>query len=220
MNKYILPELSYAYNALEPYIDAKTMEIHHTKHHNAYVTNLNAALEKYPQLFEMPLENLLANIATLPEEIRTVVRNNGGGHYNHSLFWKVLGNIQGQGPEGEFSDAINRTFGSPENFKTEFEKAAAARFGSGWAWLSVNRQGELAVHSTANQDSPVMESLIPILGLDVWEHAYYLTYQNRRLDYIKAFWNIVNWKQVEINYRNALEEINEYFNPATLRKVS
>lgn len=220
MKKYILPDLPYNYKALEPYIDARTIEIHHTKHHNAYVTNLNAALEKYPHLFEVPLEKLLADIAALPQEIQTAVRNNGGGHLNHSMFWKTMGESRELKPEGELEEALIKKFGATENFREEFEKAAATRFGSGWAWLSVNIEGEPVVHSTANQDSPLMEGLIPVLGLDVWEHAYYLNYQNRRADYVKAFWNIVNWRQVEINYRKALEEIMNQYTADKMRKVS
>ena len=196
------------------------MELHHTKHHRAYVDNLNTALEKYPHLFELSLENLLANLASLPEEIRMAVRNHGGGHYNHSLFWRVMGEDRNEEPSGEFTEALNRTFGSLQNFRERFEKEAAARFGSGWVWLSVNALGELIVHSAANQDSPIMEGLIPVLGLDLWEHAYYLTHQNRRGDYIKAFWNVVNWREVEKNYSQALRDIGSCLTPAALRKVS
>ncbi|MEJ5361655.1 MAG: superoxide dismutase [Spirochaetota bacterium] len=206
MKRYTLPPLPYEYNALEPYIDAKTMEIHHTKHHAAYIEKLNGALDKYTHLYELPLEHLLANLPTLPEDIRTVVRNNGGGHYNHSLFWKILGG-RGHLPQGKVLEAIKKTFGAVDNFVEEFSTAALNRFGSGWAWLSVNAIGELVVHSTPNQDSPIMEGLLPVLGLDVWEHAYYLTYQNRRGDYIKAFFNIINWNQVEENYNKALEAV-------------
>ncbi|HOO73216.1 MAG TPA: superoxide dismutase [Spirochaetota bacterium] len=218
--KYQLPELGFEYNALEPYIDAKTMEIHYGKHHQGYVNNLNAALEKHPSLFELPLEKLLANIASLPEEIRTTVRNNGGGHANHSLFWEILSSGAGAAPGGNLGEAITGSFGSFDAFRAEFEKAAASRFGSGWAWLSVNALGQLVVHSTPNQDSPIMEGLVPILGLDVWEHAYYLQYQNRRPDYIKAFWNVVNWNAVSRNYASALESIKTCFTPGSLRKVS
>ncbi len=222
--RYTLPELPYAFNALEPYIDAKTMEIHHGKHHQAYVNNLNAALEKHPGLFEKPLENLLGNLDSVPEDIRTLVRNNGGGHLNHSMFWKIIGPGRGGTPAGLLHDDLVRAFGSFENFIAEFEKAAAARFGSGWAWLSVDAQGKLVVHSTANQDSPLMEGLTPIFGLDVWEHAYYLSYQNRRADYIKAFWKVVDWNAVSANYTGALDAINTgcedtYSGPA-FRKVS
>lgn len=207
MKRYILPQLPYEYTALEPYIDAKTMEIHHNKHHAAYIEKLNAALDKHPHLYELSLEHLLANLSTIPEDIRTVVRNNGGGHYNHSLFWKVLGG-RGSLPLGQVLEAITKTFGTVEKFIEEFSNAAVNRFGSGWAWLSVNALGQLVVLSTPNQDSPIMEGLLPILGLDVWEHAYYLTYQNRRAEYVKAFWNIVNWHQVEENYKKALEAVS------------
>ncbi|MBN1532596.1 MAG: superoxide dismutase [Spirochaetes bacterium] len=220
MSRHSLPDLPYAYNALEPYIDAKTMEIHHGKHHGTYVTKLNAALEKHPHLFDLSLEHLLANLASLPEEIRNDVRNNGGGHLNHSLFWEILGGHEGSAPAGEFADALVKRFGSIENFRKEFENAAAQRFGSGWAWLSVNALGELVVHSTANQDSPIMEGLIPVIGLDVWEHAYYLTYQNRRPDYIMAFWRLINWKRAEINYRRALKDIKGCLNPGSIRRAS
>lgn len=220
MKKHILPDLPYAYNALEPYIDARTMEIHHAKHHAAYVEKLNAALDRHPHLYERSLESLLADISALPEDIRTAVRNHGGGHHNHSLFWRILGGREGEAPEEDLYDALIATFGSIDNFKSEFEQAAASRFGSGWAWLSMNDRGELVVHSTANQDSPLMEGLVPILGLDVWEHAYYLTYQNRRPDYIKAFWSVVNWKEAGVNYRNARQEISRRRSAAAHRKAS
>jgi Fe-Mn family superoxide dismutase len=220
MNKYTLPTLPYDYNALEPYIDAKTMEIHHDKHHAAYVSKLNAALDKYPHLFEVPIENLLANLSSVPEDIRSDVRNNGGGHYNHSMFWLIMGKDMGGSPVGDLSKAILNRFGTFDTFKKAFENVAAQRFGSGWAWLSINAFGELVIHSTANQDSPLMEGLIPIFGLDVWEHAYYLSYQNRRPDYINAFWNVMNWKQANINYRNALNNIESCFSVAAIRKAS
>lgn len=208
MNRFSLPDLPYAYNALEPYIDAKTMEIHHMRHHGTYVEKLNAAIDKYPHLFDRSIESLLSDIGGLPEDIRDAVRNHGGGHHNHSLFWKILtpGNESGT-PGGELWEALIKAFGSVEDFKNKFAQAAANRFGSGWAWLSMNSRGELVVHSTANQDSPLMEGLIPIIGLDVWEHAYYLTYQNRRPDYIKAFWSVMNWKEAGVNLKNAREEI-------------
>jgi len=179
------------------------MEIHHGKHHAAYVQKLNAAVEKHPALAGLPVETLLANLASLPADIRDEVRNNGGGHYNHSLFWKLLKGGSRPAPEGDLAAAIVARFGSLDAFRTEFAAAATKRFGSGWAWLSLNALGELVVHSTPNQDSPIMEGLVPILGLDVWEHAYYLKYQNRRPEYIDAWWNIVNWKQVAENFGKA-----------------
>lgn len=189
-----LPKLSYAYDALEPHIDAKTMEIHHTKHHNTYVTNLNAAVEG-TEFASKDLLDLISNIDALPADKQTAVRNNGGGHANHSLFWEILTPGGSSTPTGELASAIDAKFGSLNAFKDEFAKAAAGRFGSGWAWLVVDG-GELAITSTPNQDSPVMEGKTPILGLDVWEHAYYLNYQNRRPDYVSAFWNVVNWDVV------------------------
>ncbi|WP_243386314.1 superoxide dismutase [Bacillus kexueae] len=197
-----LPKLPYEYDALEPHIDKETMNIHHTKHHNAYVTNLNAALEGNEELLSKSVEEVVANLDAVPEEKRTAVRNNGGGHANHTLFWTILSPNGGGAPAGELADAINAKFGSFESFKEEFSKAAATRFGSGWAWLVVNN-GELEVTSTPNQDSPLMEGKTPILGLDVWEHAYYLNYQNRRPDYISAFWNVVNWDEVARLYNEA-----------------
>ncbi|HLR70350.1 MAG TPA: superoxide dismutase [Pseudogracilibacillus sp.] len=199
MSKFELPELPYAYDALEPTIDKETMNIHHTKHHNTYVTNLNAALEGHNDLQNKSIEDLVSDLNAVPEDIRTAVRNNGGGHANHSLFWKILSPSGGGAPSGELADKINEKFGSFDNFKEEFQKAAATRFGSGWAWLVVNN-GELEVTSTPNQDSPLMEGKTPILGLDVWEHAYYLKYQNRRPEYAKAFWDKVNWDEVTKNY--------------------
>ncbi len=202
-----LPELPYSYDALEPYIDARTMEIHHTKHHAGYVKKLNAALEKYPKLAGYTLEELLRNLESVPEDIRTAVRNNGGGHYNHSLFWRIMGPNAGGNPRGELLDAIVKTFGSFEEFKERFSKAAATRFGSGWAWLAVTRFGDLVVFSTPNQDNPVMMGIVPVLGLDVWEHAYYLKYQNRRTEYIENWWNVVNWEEVAKNYKEALDRL-------------
>ncbi|WP_455662398.1 superoxide dismutase [Pradoshia sp.] len=199
---YSLPQLPYEYDALEPHIDKETMNIHHTKHHNTYVTNLNAALEGHEDLAGKSLEELLANIESVPESIRTAVRNNGGGHANHSLFWELLSPNGGGEPTGELAEAIKAKFGSFESFKEEFAKAATTRFGSGWAWLTV-KDGELELYSTANQDSPLMEGKTPILGLDVWEHAYYLNYQNRRPEYIASFWNIVNWDEVSKRYASA-----------------
>ncbi len=200
---HTLPDLPYSYDALEPYIDARTMEIHHSKHHNGYVSNLNAALEKYPELLDLPVETLLRNINSVPEDIRTAVRNNGGGHANHSLFWTVMGPNAGGAPTGELAAAIEQAFGSFDAFKDLFSKAAATRFGSGWAWLVVDGFGKLAVYSTANQDSPYMDGHTPILGLDVWEHAYYLKYQNRRPEYISNWWNAVNWEAVAERYAKA-----------------
>jgi Fe-Mn family superoxide dismutase len=190
-----LPELPYAYDALEPHIDARTMEIHHTKHHRAYVDKLNAALDKHPDLQKKSLEALLREINKVPEDIRTAVRNNGGGHANHSLFWTVMRKGGGGEPAGTLADAVKTTFGDFAKFRQLFSDAGANRFGSGWAWLVVSA-GKLAVESTPNQDSPLMEGKTPILGLDVWEHAYYLKYQNRRPEYIAAWWNVVNWDEV------------------------
>ena len=194
---HTLPPLPYPTNALEPHIDAQTMEIHHGKHHNAYVTNLNAALEKAPELQDKPLDELLRNLNSVPEAIRTAVRNNGGGHWNHSQFWPSMGPNGGGEPTGKLADAIRSAFGDFEKFKEAFNAAGAARFGSGWVWL-VNEGGKLAITSTPNQDNPLMDGKAPpILGNDVWEHAYYLKYQNRRPDYLKAWWNTVNWGEVE-----------------------
>lgn len=203
--KHILPPLPYPYDALEPYIDTKTMEIHHTKHHQAYVDKLNSALEKYPELFEKPLEELLKNINQVPEEIRQAVINNGGGHHNHSLFWLVMApaNKGGGGqPKGALAKEINKIWGSFEKFKEEFTNAALGIFGSGWAWLDIFN-GKLKICTTANQNSILMENKIPILNLDVWEHAYYLKYQNRRAEYIENWWNVVNWQEVEKNFEKA-----------------
>ena len=200
--KHELPRLPYDYTALEPYVDAQTMEIHYTKHHNGYVTKLNGALEKYPELQEKSLKELLTDLNAVPEYIRTAVRNNGGGHMNHSMFWTVMKNAEGQKPEGDLLAAIEEKFGSFDEFKTVFSDAAATRFGSGWAWL-VLKDGKLEVMSTANQDNPVSEGYEPILGLDVWEHAYYLKYQNRRPEYIENWFNVVNWDQVAKLYKEA-----------------
>jgi len=197
-----LPALPYANNALEPHIDELTMQIHHDRHHGAYVNNLNAALEGHADLQAKSLHDLLANINSVPENIRTAVRNNGGGHANHSLFWETLSPNGGGQPTGALADAINKKFGNFDAFKEAFGKAATTRFGSGWAWLVVDN-GELAVLSTANQDNPVMDGKTAILGLDVWEHAYYLKYQNKRPDYIGAFWNVVNWAEVNKRYEAA-----------------
>ncbi|EOH79112.1 MULTISPECIES: superoxide dismutase [Enterococcus] len=196
---YTLPDLPYAYDALEPYIDEETMHLHHDKHHNTYVTNLNAAIEKHPELGEKKVEELLADFSSVPEDIQTAVRNNGGGHANHTFFWEILGPNAGGEPTGAIKEAIEETFGSFEDFKEEFKTAATGRFGSGWAWLVV-KDGKLAITSTANQDSPLMDGQTPVLGLDVWEHAYYLKYKNVRPEYINAFWSVVNW-----------DKVNEYF---------
>jgi len=192
---HVLPELPYAYDALEPYIDARTMEIHHGKHHAGYVAKLNAALEGHPELQAMKVRELLQDVKKVPEDIQAVI-NNGGGHANHSLFWKVMGPGKGGTPSGELAGALDSVFGSFDGFKEAFSNQAATRFGSGWAWLGLDASGKLHVGSTANQDSPIMMGHKPILGLDVWEHAYYLNYQNRRPDYIAAFWNVVNWDKV------------------------
>ncbi|XJZ26239.1 superoxide dismutase [Bacillota bacterium Lsc_1132] len=197
-----LPQLPYAYDALEPHIDKETMNIHHTKHHNTYVTNLNNALQGNEELLGKTVEEVISNLNAVPESVRTAVRNNGGGHANHALFWQLLSPNGGGEPTGELADAINKKFGSFADFKEEFTKAATTRFGSGWAWLAVNN-GELEVTSTPNQDSPLMEGKTPILGLDVWEHAYYLKYQNRRPEYINSFWNVVNWDEVAKRYSAA-----------------
>ncbi len=200
---FTLPELPYAENALEPHIDAKTMNIHRTKHHQAYINNVNAALEKHPDWAAKSVEDLLKNLAMVPEDIRTVVRNNGGGHANHSLFWTVMKPNGGGEPTGDLAAAIKDSFTTFAAFKEAFAKAATTRFGSGWAWLSVDGGGKLMVESTANQDSPLTDGHTPILGLDVWEHAYYLNYQNRRPDYIGAFFNVVNWDEVTRRYKAA-----------------
>jgi Fe-Mn family superoxide dismutase len=193
---YELPPLPYPFDALEPHIDAKTMEIHHDKHHQAYITNANNALKDYPQLAAKPVEELIADLSAVPESIRTAVRNNAGGHANHSLFWLILGPNAGGSPKGKLADAITSKFGSFDQFKEKFQAAGAGRFGSGWAWLVVNKAGDLEISSTPNQDSPIMDGIKPLFGIDVWEHAYYLKYQNRRPDYLKAVWNVVNWDAV------------------------
>ncbi|MBO0454046.1 superoxide dismutase [Candidatus Enterococcus murrayae] len=195
---YTLPDLPYGYDALEPYIDVETMHLHHDKHHNTYVTNLNAAIEKYPELAEQSVEELVTNLNEVPEDIRTAVRNNGGGHANHSFFWKIMAPNAGGEPTGAIKDAIDEAFGSFEKMKEEFKTAATGRFGSGWAWLVLNN-GKLEITSTANQDNPLTDGKTPIIGLDVWEHAYYLKYKNVRPDYIAAFWDVVNWDQANEN---------------------
>ncbi|KUP05993.1 superoxide dismutase [Bacillus coahuilensis m2-6] len=197
-----LPQLPYAYDVLEPHFDKETMNIHHTKHHNAYVTKLNDALAGHDELLSKSVEEVIANLDAVPESARTAVRNNGGGHANHSLFWTILSPNGGGNPTGELGEAINNKFGSFDEFKSQFAAAAAGRFGSGWAWLIVNN-GELEITSTPNQDSPIMEGKTPVLGLDVWEHAYYLNYQNRRPDYIDSFWNVVDWDAVNTRYNEA-----------------
>ncbi|MCA9902701.1 MAG: superoxide dismutase [Anaerolineae bacterium] len=197
---HTLPDLPYAKDALEPNIDAMTMEIHHDRHHAGYVNNLNAALAKHPELEGKSLDDLLSNLADVPEDIRTAVRNNGGGHWNHSLFWQVMSPNGGGAPSGALSAAINAAFGSFDEFKAQFKAAAGGRFGSGWAWLIVAPDGSLSVTSTPNQDTPLMEGKKAILGLDVWEHAYYLKYQNKRPDYVDAWWNVVNWAEVARRY--------------------
>ncbi len=208
MPKYELPPLPYAFDALEPHIDARTMEIHHDKHHATYVNNANAALEALPELQDLTPEQLIADLSRVPDDKRTALRNNAGGHVNHSLFWTVLGQGKGGEPTGDLANAINEAFGSFDAFKQKFEAAATTRFGSGWAWLVV-QNGNLAVVSTANQDNPLMGEGVagvsgtPILGVDVWEHAYYLKYQNRRPDYLKAFWNVVDWDAVAQRYQAA-----------------
>jgi Fe-Mn family superoxide dismutase len=195
-----VPPLPYEYNALEPHIDEQTMRIHHDKHHAAYVNNLNAALEKHSQLQQKSIDELLRGVNSLPDEIKTAVRNNGGGHANHTMFWEIMGPGKGSNPTGAIAEAIKSTFGSFDAFKEQMNKAGAARFGSGWAWL-IDAGGKLAIESTANQDSPIMEGKKPILGIDVWEHAYYLKYQNRRPDYLNAWWNVVNWDAVNKRFK-------------------
>ncbi|RSL30925.1 superoxide dismutase [Salibacterium salarium] len=202
MANHQLPELPYAFNALEPHIDEETMKIHHGKHHNTYVTKLNAALEGHDDLANKDVNELISDLNALPDSIRTAVRNNGGGHSNHSLFWQILSPNGGGEPSGDLADAIKSKWGSFDKFKEEFKNTALGRFGSGWAWLVVNN-GELEVQDTLNQDSPIMEGKTPILGIDVWEHAYYLNYQNRRPDYVEAFWNLVNWDEVAKRYSQA-----------------
>ncbi|HKY84365.1 MAG TPA: superoxide dismutase [Anaerolineales bacterium] len=198
-----LPPLPYAHDALEPHIDARTMEIHHGKHHAAYVNNLNAALEGHPNLLNKGIEDLVRNLDAVPEAVRTAVRNNGGGHANHSMFWTLMGPGQGGAPKGDVAKGIDKAFNSFEAFKEAFAKAAMGRFGSGWAWLVTEAGGGLKIVSTGNQDTPVSDGQSPVLGLDVWEHAYYLKYQNRRADYVSAWWNVVNWGEVDRLYRAA-----------------
>ncbi len=196
MAKHSLPDLPYSFNALEPHIDARTMEIHHDRHHQGYVNKLNAALEKHPNLQEKSIQDLLRGIDSVPQDIRTAVRNNGGGHANHSLFWEIMSPDGGGEAEGDLADAIDDAFGSFGDFREKLTNAASGQFGSGWGWLVVRSGGDLAVYSTPNQDSPYMNGDTPVLGVDVWEHAYYLNYQNKRGDYLKAWWNVVNWPAV------------------------
>ena len=193
---YEVPPLPYAYNALEPYIDEQTMHLHHDKHHAAYVTNLNAAIEKHPELGKKSAEELLRHLSSVPEDIRTAVRNNGGGHVNHTMFWQIMGPHKGGNPSGAVGDVINKSFGGFDKFKEAFEKAGLGQFGSGWAWLVRTKGGEFKITSTPNQDNPMSNGDFPVLGNDVWEHAYYLKYQNRRADYLKAWWNVLNWDEV------------------------
>ncbi|GIW65275.1 MAG: superoxide dismutase [Mn] [Candidatus Parcubacteria bacterium] len=207
---YTLPKLNYSYDALEPYIDARTMEIHHTKHHQAYIDNLNKAIEAHPEFENYSPEALLASINSIPQDIRQIVINHGGGHSNHSLFWKILApknspETNNGEPKEKTKEIIISNFNSFENFKLKFNEVAKSHFGSGWAWLAINSLNKPEIYSTLNQNSPYMEGKIPILGLDLWEHAYYLKYQNRRVEYIDAFWNIINWQQVEENLLNALK---------------
>ncbi len=199
---HTLPTLPYAFTALEPHIDARTMELHFTKHHQAYVDNLNKALDKHPELHEKSVEELVADLDMIPEDIRSVVRNHGGGHLNHSFFWQVMAPATGASPQGELAKAIDQSFQSFDAFKEQFAAAGVSRFGSGWAWLVVDGKN-LSVMTTPNQDNPITEGKTPILGVDVWEHAYYLHYQNRRADYVKAWWNVVNWSEVERRFTDA-----------------
>jgi Fe-Mn family superoxide dismutase len=200
---FTLPPLPYDYNALEPHIDARTMQIHHDKHHAGYVRNLNKAIAPYPDLASISAEDMLKDISQVPEPIRTTVRNNAGGHVNHSMFWEIMSPNGGGEPTGAIAAVITDTFGNFENLKTAFNQAGASRFGSGWAWLVMDKQGNLKVISTPNQDSPLLEGMFPVMGNDVWEHAYYLNYQNRRGDYLKAWWNLVNWEEVNKRFLNA-----------------
>ncbi len=204
--EFILPPLPYAYDALEPHIDRRTMQIHHDKHHAAYVKNLNGAIAKYPQLKGKTAETLIQTLKTLPEDIRTTVRNNGGGHINHSMYWQIMAPKAGGAPTGEMAAAITKTFGSFAEFKKQFNEAGMKRFGSGWVWLVRSKEGKLQVMTTANQDSPLMEGFFPIMGNDLWEHAYYLLYQYRRADYLTAWWNVINWSEVNKRYAEALKE--------------
>ncbi|MGL5806714.1 MAG: superoxide dismutase [Xenococcaceae cyanobacterium] len=200
---FMLAPLPYAYDALEPHIDAETMKIHHDRHHATYVKNLNEAVNKYPQLKNRSVDNLIANLDSIPAEVRTKIRNNGGGHLNHTMFWEIMGPNAGGEPKGAIAEAIQKGFGSFSSFQNEFNEAGKARFGSGWAWLVMDKNKQLKVTNTANQDSPLMEGLFPIMGNDVWEHAYYLKYRNKRDEYLKQWWNVVNWNEVEKRYQQA-----------------
>jgi superoxide dismutase, Fe-Mn family len=200
---YELPPLPYDYSALEPYIDTQTMQLHHDKHHQAYVTNLNNALQGQAQYENMAIEDLIGGLNSVPDAVRTAVRNNGGGHLNHSMFWQIMKPNGGGEPTGDLANAINAAFGSFDNFKTQFNDAGVKRFGSGWTWLAMGQGGQLQVLSTANQDSPLTDGLYPIMGNDVWEHAYYLKYQNRRPDYLAAWWNVVNWDEITKRFQQA-----------------
>jgi Fe-Mn family superoxide dismutase len=207
MKKFELPELPYAYDALEPVIDARTMEIHHSKHHNGYVTNLNAALEKHPDLEVKCVADLLKDLDSVPEDIRTAVRNNGGGHFNHKIFWSVMAPAGSTELHGDLKEAIDRDLGSYDEFLTKLSDAAKTRFGSGWGWLVVNKEGKLEVVSTPNQDNPVSDGHFPVLGIDVWEHAYYLNYQNRRPDYVSEWFKVINWDEAERRYQKGLKKV-------------
>ncbi len=200
--QFELKPLPYAYDALEPYIDKETMMLHHDKHQKAYVDNLNKAIAKHPELFSKGLEGLLKDLESVPDDIREAVKNNAGGVYNHEFFWSIMSPTKNQSPKGDLLNAINRDFESYDNFKSKFKEAALGRFGSGWAWLVADKDGKLSIISTANQDSPISSDLTPVIGIDVWEHAYYLKYQNRRTEYIDNWWNVVNWEQAEKNYSN------------------
>ena len=202
-----VPPLPYDYSALEPYIDTQTMQLHHDKHHAAYVNNLNSALEKHPELQDRSVEELLSDLNSVPEDIRTAVRNNGGGHMNHTMFWQIMSPNGGGEPTGAIADAITQTFGSFDAFKQQFNDAGAKRFGSGWVWLVRSGDGQLQVTSTANQDNPVIEGQYPIMGNDVWEHAYYLKYQNRRPEYLNAWWNVVNWEEINRRFEQANQQV-------------
>jgi superoxide dismutase, Fe-Mn family len=193
--------LPYAYDTLEPDIDAKTVELHYSKHHQTYLNNLNGALEKHPELGNLSIEQLMSDLNRVPEDIRTIVRNNGGGYYNHNIYWAIMGKNKGGDPTGRLGEAIHSTFGSFASFKEQVEKAGMGRFGSGWAWLSKKQDGSLTIHSTPNQDTPLAEGMIPVIGVDVWEHAYYLKYQNRRAEYLTNWWNLVNWEEAERRYQ-------------------